>query len=360
MTIITPLNIFVLIVIIFVLWYSIIIGNIIPIYYSTWRGWYIYEKNLWNKVEETCSNRNNNILKRYYTKNKKVIKRYYTKSSYSFVKEKISTVFKIGEQFVPFSKQLYESIGQNFHHFFADTITKNNVSKELKIQSKLTNSQVEKSINLEGQNVVPYDHRGFVKGVKINEDETVDLTYFDTITTKANHKINLELSNEEKFLLGFEKGEPVFIIPTQSMPGNKLIQIGEVSISNKGFVTTSIIKTKKIQLDENNVLFLPKNFSKELKERAEGFMETIGWKGYEFFYKEANIYGVHKDDIYRVGGIIMHVNMAKAKPVILRDYAQISKEIANNPEVNKFINIDPKTKEMYEQNYKILKDIKKD
>ena len=52
MTIITPLNIFVLIVIIFVLWYSIIIGKIIPLYYSTLRGRYIYEKNLWNKVKE--------------------------------------------------------------------------------------------------------------------------------------------------------------------------------------------------------------------------------------------------------------------------------------------------------------------
>jgi hypothetical protein len=56
----------------------------------------------------------------------------------------------------------------------------------------------------------------------------------------------------------------------------------------------------------------------------------------------------------------MYVNMAKAKPVTLKDYAKISKEIANNPEVNKFINIDSKTKEIYEQNYKILKDLKKD
>jgi hypothetical protein len=69
---------------------------------------------------------------------------------------------------------------------------------------------------------------------------------------------------------------------------------------------------------------------------------------------------VHKEDIYRVGGLIMHVNMKKAKPVTLCDYAKMSKEIVNNPEVNKFINIDPKTKEIYEQNYKILKDLKKD
>jgi hypothetical protein len=52
--------------------------------------------------------------------------------------------------------------------------------------------------------------------------------------------------------------------------------------------------------------------------------------------------------------------MLKAKPVTLGDYAKISKEIANNPEVDKFINIDSQTKEMYEKNYKILKDLKKD
>ena len=34
------------------LWYSIIIGKIIPLYYNTLRGRYIYERNLWNKVKE--------------------------------------------------------------------------------------------------------------------------------------------------------------------------------------------------------------------------------------------------------------------------------------------------------------------
>jgi hypothetical protein len=52
--------------------------------------------------------------------------------------------------------------------------------------------------------------------------------------------------------------------------------------------------------------------------------------------------------------------MSKAKPVTLGDYAKMSMEIANNPEVDKFINIDSKAKEIYEKNYKILKDLKKD
>ena len=43
---------FIWIVIIFILWYCIIIGKIIPMYYNTLRGRYIYEKNLWNKVKE--------------------------------------------------------------------------------------------------------------------------------------------------------------------------------------------------------------------------------------------------------------------------------------------------------------------
>jgi hypothetical protein len=72
------------------------------------------------------------------------------------------------------------------------------------------------------------------------------------------------------------------------------------------------------------------------------------------------IYGTHKDDIYKIENIIMHVNTSKIKPVTLKDYAKISKEIANNPELNKFINIDMQTKEIFEKNYKILKDMKKD
>jgi hypothetical protein len=38
----------------------------------------------------------------------------------------------------------------------------------------------------------------------------------------------------------------------------------------------------------------------------------------------------------------------------------MSKEIANNPQLDKYINIDSKTKEMFEKTWKIYQDLKKD
>jgi hypothetical protein len=49
----------------------------------------------------------------------------------------------------------------------------------------------------------------------------------------------------------------------------------------------------------------------------------------------------------------VHVKFEKARPVTLGDYAKMSKEIANNQSLNEYMCIDIKTKEMYENNYKI-------
>lgn len=65
------------------------------------------------------------------------------------------------------------------------------------------------------------------------------------------------------------------------------------------------------------------------------------------------MYGVHKEKIQKIEGIIVNVDLKEAKPVTLGDYALISKEIANNSKLNEYINIDVETKELFENNYKI-------
>jgi hypothetical protein len=47
--------------------------------------------------------------------------------------------------------------------------------------------------------------------------------------------------------------------------------------------------------------------------------------------------------------MIVYVNTLKARQVTFSEYAKMSKEIANNPQLDKYINIDSKTKEMFEK-----------
>lgn len=43
---------FVWIIVLFIFWYMFIIGLLLPVYYKTLRGRYLYEKNLWSKIKE--------------------------------------------------------------------------------------------------------------------------------------------------------------------------------------------------------------------------------------------------------------------------------------------------------------------
>jgi hypothetical protein len=215
---------------------------------------------------------NKNLLQKNNIISKKVIKRYYIKSNYIFGKDKISEIVKIGNNLIPLSKELYEIGRTKLIKIYDNTITKNNVSKEIKIQNKLLNSQFKKNIIMFEQKMVAYDHRGIVKGIKINKDESIDLTYFETITNKSIHQINLNLSKEELVFLPPKD----YIIPTISMPDNKPVSLENFNMNYKGIIKTPVINNKILKLEEKNVIKIPNGLGKELQERTEGFMEIIG------------------------------------------------------------------------------------
>jgi hypothetical protein len=203
---------------------------------------------------------------------KKIIKRNYKKSNYSLVK--ITGIITVADKVVIVPMKLAGIVGQNFVEIYRDAITKNNISKEIKIQNNLSNSQFKNDFKLveEEKNAVLYDHRVLVNGVKVNEDGSVNLIYFETVTSKGNHEINLNLSKEEANLLKNEK----FIIPTISMPENKTIKIEDFSMIYKSAIKKPLTNDHGIKLDEKNVIKMPKGLDKELQERTDGFMEVVG------------------------------------------------------------------------------------
>ena len=116
-----------------------------------------------------------------------------------------------------------------------------------------------------------------------------------------------------------------------------------------------------IEIKQNDVIEMPKGLGQTIREKKERMMEKLGWKDYEFFQNnKGQLFGVYKKDIEKIGNVIVQVKFEKARPVTLEDYAKMSKEIANNPALNEYMSIDTKTKEMYENNYKIWSDLKKD
>ena len=370
---------FLWIVVIFVFLYFIIIKS----YYKTLRSRYIYEKNVWNKVKKngyiikamenfysiwmyeivkkfkigflTNFNKINSENKYSKVKTKKRIKRYYSKSNINLVKIVVNST-----RIVNAVKDSITFIPKWISDTYNNTVTKGNVFNLLKKQKNTTNSKTENILNSGGElRISEYHHRGIVKGVEVNKDD-VNLTYFDPLTSKETHKIDLNISDELQKLLD-EKGFKSIIATLNMSKDNKSVNLEEnFSFYYKSAITKSVIDTKKIKLDEKNVIKMQKGLGIYLQERTDEFMAVIGWKDYEFLNVSNSIYVVHKDDIYRQGGIILHINMAKAKPITLSDYAKISNKIANNYEVNKFINIDSATKEIFDKNYKILMEKYKD
>ena len=269
-----------------------------------------------------------------------IIKRNYNKSNTSLGKDKIVW---IGNKAVILGKDLYNYL---FSNLYVNTITKKNINKMVDIQD----------IVLKKEKVI-YNHRGFVEGINITNNNDINLSYFSTATSKEIHDIDLDLQGKD--LENLVNINVDFKIPTLNMPNNIAIKI-ETGFDLRFKGMTKIPVIKNIKIEEKNIVKLPKGLNKEMQERSDKVMEIYGMKNYEFFSKEGKLYGLHKDNIYREGELILGCDIKKLKPVNLEEYLKICKEIANNSELDKYIQLDMKTKEMFENNYKILSDLKKD
>jgi hypothetical protein len=81
---------------------------------------------------------------------------------------------------------------------------------------------------------------------------------------------------QEEYALIKEKGGKLIVPTLNVLPGNEPLKVSDdFTIINKGIVIVPVITTK-IQLDKNNVIELQKGLVKDLQERKEGFMETVG------------------------------------------------------------------------------------
>lgn len=285
---------------------------------------------------------NNGSYQKWYRSFK--IKRFFNASYIVLGKDKVVSVFvKVLNKVVEVPENLINMMEKPFitNENFDKMIRNDNHLSDKGLKQFLKNSPVK-------QKSVEYNHRVLVEG----SNENGNISEFSTITSKSIHGINIDNLN-------ISNKEILTILPTIQAP-EKIELVNGFKIEYNSLVKH---KSQFNVLLENNISNLnevSQSFSINIKLSKERVMEQIGWKDYEFFQENGQLFGVHKDNIMRIGNFIFNIDMTKKKPVMFEDYGKICNQIANNPELDKFINLDPNIKEVFEKNYKIYIDSKKD
>jgi hypothetical protein len=213
---------------------------------------------------------------RLSVKRRKVIKRYYYQSNSGLGKEKFIDLVKAGGEKILTMPKLINKVANDYVNMFSNTITTTNISNIIKKILNMSSKNVKNIITNNGQEKVPYDHRGIADGLKINENNEVILTVFSSVTSKSNHKIDLDLSPKENIFVKKYITEIKFGLPTISMPENKTIILeNNFSMQYKGMIKTPVID-KGIMIGNKNTIKMPEGLGKELQERNKGAMEAIG------------------------------------------------------------------------------------
>jgi hypothetical protein len=206
---------------------------------------------------------------------KSIIKRYYYTSNLVLGKDKFTNLVKAGEIILTMPKVLIDKVANDYVNMFSNTITMANISNVFKKNLNVSSKNFKNILKNKDQEEAAYDHRGVIDGLKINENNEGILTVFSTITSKSNHKIDLDMSPKEKSMIEKEK-EIKFELPTISMPENKVIILeNNFSMQYKGMIKTPVINGG-IMIDNKNTIKMPEGLGKELQEKNKGAMEVIG------------------------------------------------------------------------------------
>jgi hypothetical protein len=155
---------------------------------------------------------------------------------------------------------------------YENTISNKTIYNIYKDKNKFTSKQVDKDFDCNKTEMLGYSHRGFIEGIRFDNEGNVLLKEFGSFTKTDSHQIDIKLLEHQQKELIDLKIET--IMPTMKMPKKEIKLVDSFKVEAKTLVKNVI--SKDLVIVEKDVMILPKGLNEEMNLRTGKVMEILG------------------------------------------------------------------------------------